>query len=168
LSAADAIEPVGVLDTQLWLELLLFDDAATAGFAQRLAALRIAVAQSGATLAELRQVLWPARWPRAAWRQRAERLTALLAAGDAEALAALQAQLPFRLRLASDAPAPPQPRCRDASDQKFITLAAACDALALWTRDRALLKCRAFAHRHGKGPIITPQQWLARLEAPGP
>lgn len=58
-------------------------------------------------------------------------------------------------------PARPLPVCRDPDDQRFLEVARDCDAHALVTRDRALLELRD--HRGGSPPfrILTPREFRA-------
>jgi uncharacterized protein len=55
-------------------------------------------------------------------------------------------------------------RCKDASDQKFLELASQACASLLITHDKALLKCRNYAHvapvsdAQSTGRVLTPQQ----------
>ncbi|HEX7972278.1 MAG TPA: PIN domain-containing protein, partial [Thiobacillus sp.] len=53
------------------------------------------------------------------------------------------------------------PRCRDADDQKFLELAAACSAEALVSKDRALLDLR---RRRVPFAILSPLEAAARWE----
>lgn len=46
------------------------------------------------------------------------------------------------VRLIPDGEAPPLPRCKDRDDQKFLELAARCNADLLVSKDKALLKLR--------------------------
>lgn len=46
------------------------------------------------------------------------------------------------IRLVEAGEAPPLPRCKDRDDQKFLELAARCNANILVSKDKALLKLR--------------------------
>ncbi|MGB9495241.1 MAG: PIN domain-containing protein, partial [Azonexus sp.] len=46
------------------------------------------------------------------------------------------------VQVVADGEAPPLPRCKDRDDQKFLELAARCDANLLVTKDKALLRLR--------------------------
>ena len=46
------------------------------------------------------------------------------------------------VRKVDDGEAPPLPRCKDRDDQKFLELAARCDADILVSKDKALLRLR--------------------------
>lgn len=58
------------------------------------------------------------------------------------------------------------PRCRDKDDQKFLVLAARCQADLLITRDKLLL--RLARHRHCPPPfgILTAEDACKRLQLP--
>ena len=56
------------------------------------------------------------------------------------------------------------PRCRDPDDQKFLTLAKAGDALALLTRDKALLEMR----KRVPFVVTTPERFIPFPPAPKP
>jgi len=49
------------------------------------------------------------------------------------------------------------PRCRDADDQKFLILAARCQADLLITRDKLLLKLTRHRHKPPPCPIVTAE-----------
>lgn len=141
-----ASPPLAVLDTNVVLDWLVFEDPACAPLASALAAGRLLWIASPAMLAELAEVLRRPALDR--WR----------AAADT---AGARAQ-----RLASPAPeAPPAVRldggplcCRDRADQKFIDLALASRAAWLLTRDRALLALARPAARYGTW-IGPPARW---------
>jgi putative PIN family toxin of toxin-antitoxin system len=137
--------PLWVLDTNVALDIFHFDDAATRPLARALEAGLIRCAASPATLAEWRQVL---AYPEFGL--------------DAVAQAAMDARYTACVTLTAD---PDElaglPRCRDADDQKFLELAAACSAEALVSKDRALLDLR---RRRLPFAIFSPLEAVARLE----
>ena len=51
------------------------------------------------------------------------------------------------------------PRCTDPDDQKFLELAWEAGAVALLTRDKALLRLKRRAVRDGLFTIATPETW---------
>ena len=51
----------------------------------------------------------------------------------------------------------PLPRCRDKDDQKFLILAARCQADLLITRDKLLLKLNHHRHKPPACPIVTAE-----------
>lgn len=128
-----------VLDTNVVLDLLHFDDAIARPLRLALEAGRVRCAVTAATLDEWRRVLAYPEFSLDVARQ-----AALLARYRALSAMADDAGLP------PGAPVPcgmqpvlsRVPRCSDPDDQKFIELAAAVQAQALVSKDRALLKLR--------------------------
>jgi uncharacterized protein len=133
-----------VLDTNVVLDLLHFDDATARPLRHALEAGRLHCVVTDATLDEWRRVLGypdfsldPAR--QAALVARYRELSTVIEMG--EAVAGLPHQgtpihygrKPVWSRM---------PRCSDPDDQKFIELAAAARAEALVSKDRAVLKLR--------------------------
>jgi putative PIN family toxin of toxin-antitoxin system len=111
-----------VLDTNVWLDLLVFDDPAVR--ALREGAHEIVI--DAPCAAELERVLG---YPLGRWTLAPERRAACLAACLSMS------------RSVESGPAPAGlPSCEDPDDQKFLALAAACGADALLTKDEALLK----------------------------
>lgn len=55
------------------------------------------------------------------------------------------------------------PRCRDHDDQKFLELAQQAQAIALLTRDDALLRLAKRARRDGLFAILPPALWQEAL-----
>lgn len=137
---------VVVLDTNVVLDLWLFED-------HRSTALRAALADGTAQalvtapmLAELADVL-----------QRPFAQGRLLATTDVPA--ALQSASCL-VSAPTVAEASAVPRCADPDDQKFIDLAWCRPAAWLLSRDRALLALARPALRHGLR-IVTPEHWRA-------
>lgn len=132
-----------VLDTNVVLDLTVFDDPCAR-------ALRAAIENAGATvftcdecLAELRRVLaYPA-------------FLLATAAQDAAfewiRLRSISVVLPAQPQV------PGMPRCRDADDQKFLSLAWEVRADRLVTRDKALLELARRVARLGRFSIVAPQ-----------
>jgi len=117
-----------VLDTNVWLDWLVFDDPGIAPIAAAVAAGRAEVVIDAAVESELARVLgYPFKGRTLAPDVQAERLARCIAvarrAGDRR-----DAEAAKRL-----------PKCGDPDDQKFLELALACDAACLVTKDRALL-----------------------------
>lgn len=140
-----------VLDTNVVLEMLHWQDP-------RCAALLAALQQGRATchtdagcLAELQRVLGYPQIGRddAAQAALLDRYRGLAAEVCADSQA----------RPASDAP--PLPRCRDADDQKFLELAAYCRADLLVTRDRELLRLARSRRHPPPFAIVTPERAIA-------
>ena len=131
-----------VLDTNVVLDLFLFDDAVTRPLRQAFDAGTLRCAASPATLAEWRRVLG---YPEFGL--------------DAAAQAALYARYADRTDSQPDGAAGWLPRCRDADDQKFLQLAARCGTV-LVSKDRALL---SLARRVSGFAILGPREAAARL-----
>lgn len=115
-----------VIDTNVVLDLLHFDDATARPLRLALEAGRVRCAVAEATLGELRRVL---AYPE----------FGLDEARQAELFARYQT---LAVAAAATAAVPGLPRCSDPDDQKFIELAAAVQAQALVSKDRAVLKLR--------------------------
>ena len=115
-----------VIDTNVVLDLLHFDDATARPLRLALEGGRVRCAVSDATRDELRRVL---AYPE----------FALDAARQAGLFARYQT---LAVVAAGAAAVPGLPLCSDPDDQKFIELAAAVQAQALVSKDRAVLKLR--------------------------
>jgi putative PIN family toxin of toxin-antitoxin system len=137
-----------VLDTNVWLDWLVFGDPAAAPIRAAVAAGRAAIFIDEACAAELARVLAYPLGRRA-----------LDAAAQAAALAECRRfALPIERQGLNDEAMSPLPRCRDPDDQKFLEAAAAARADMLITKDEALLE---LARRRAKPPfrIVTPQEF---------
>lgn len=133
-----------VLDTNIWLDLLLFDDPRCAPLRQRLKAGSARVLVDAACRDEWRRVLaYPALRLDA---RRAQQLT------DAFDACGIPAEAELR-----PMPWPRLPRCRDRDDQKFLELACAGHATHLISRDEALLALDGRARRVGLFRICRPE-----------
>ena len=142
-------KPVLVLDTNVVLDLLHFDDATARPLRHALEDGRVRCVVSDATLEEWRRVL---AYPEFALdsMQRAARLARYQ--GLSETVAGLVADMV------------PLPRCSDPDDQKFIELAAAAHAQGLVSKDRAVLRLRRRCAPYFR--IMTPAEavrWLDDL-----
>ncbi len=112
-----------MIDTNAWLDLYVFEDAAARPLAQALQAGTVCALRSADTDVELDAVL---RRPQFAQRCPPPRREALIARWQADA------------RLVD--PVRPAPwSCRDPADQRFLDLAHSAGARFLLTKDRALL-----------------------------
>jgi putative PIN family toxin of toxin-antitoxin system len=137
------MKPRVVLDTQVWLDWLHFDDprCATLEMAWRQAALEIIVDP-------------PCRdeWCRV--------LTYPIFALDVSAQARCLTAFDTRCRMvdAAGEDMPVLPRCKDPDDQKFIELAVRTGASAILSRDHALLALdRRLRRDYGLAVIAPPQ-----------
>lgn len=131
-----------VLDTNVVLDWLVFDDAAVRPLAAALEAGQLRWLRSDAMAGELARVLdYPAV------QQRLTDRDAVLA--RAQALA---------VHVPAAAPAPLTLRCADPDDQCFIDLALAHAGCWLISRDKALLALRPRALARGVR-VATPRHW---------
>ena len=136
--------PRVVLDTNVLLDLWVFDDPGTRWLAAAIAAGRVAVLRTVAIEAELVDVLGRARFALARERQQA-----ILAAWQASSECAA-------------VPPVASVVCSDPDDQKFLDLALHARAALLLTKDRALLKLRRRAATVGLA-IVRPDAAVSAL-----
>lgn len=122
-----------VIDTNVWLDLFVFDDWAARPLAQALQSGALLPIRSEHTDAELQAVL-------------ARPLFAAKLSPGARAALINRWQALARCVAASHA-APWS--CRDPHDQKFLDLAYSAQAQTLFTKDRALLRLARAARRNG-------------------
>ena len=147
-----------VLDTNVWLDWLVFDDAGVAPlkFAQETGAAEVLI--DAACEHELSRVL---AYPR--------RTTPLDPAGQAECLTRCrQIAQAFTRGTGIGAARQPcaLPVCKDPDDQKFLELARDCGAHFLVTKDRALLVLAQRTHTPLTFRIVTPAQCATALQSP--
>jgi uncharacterized protein len=119
--------PRVVLDSNVWIDILVFDDAATRPIHAALQRGALDAVIDARCLAELSRVL---DYPQFARR----------AVDKAAALACVARLSTLSTHDASAAIAAPLPRCKDRDDQKFLELAHAAGADWLVSKDQALLK----------------------------
>ena len=124
-----------VLDTNVVLDLLHFDDPAVAPIRRALQTGKAACCRNTACRDELARVL---SYPQFKIPEHEARR--ILDEYDA---------LAQPCHLAADATLPPLPQCRDPDDQKFLELARAAKADLLVTKDKALLALAKQAGRFG-------------------
>lgn len=134
-----------MLDTNVWLDLLHFQDPRCSALADALDAGRARVLACPALRAEWLRVLGYAHF-----------------AFDAQQREALDRGWRHAVE-AVDTPTvlPALPRCSDPDDQKFLELAVAQRAAALLSKDKALLKLRKRALRDFGLRICLPEEWSA-------
>lgn len=149
---AAAGTPVAVLDTNVLLDLLLFQDHRGAALLAALQAGRLLALSTQAMFDELDDVLtrpFAAGWPVAA-NQVGALARNLCRRVDADGLLGRGLW--------------PAPRCRDPDDQKFIDLAWSWPAAWLISRDRAVLALARPALVRGLR-IATPEVWTHSTRA---
>jgi putative PIN family toxin of toxin-antitoxin system len=134
-----------VLDTNVWLDWLVFDDPGVAPLKSAVQTGGAAVFINRACEQELERVL---AYPRP--RRTLEAAAQSACVAECRCIACNADDVPPALDLL--------PRCRDADDQKFLELARDCGADALVTKDRALLELARHKVRCPKFRIVTPQQ----------
>ena len=136
--------PALVLDTNVVLDWLLFDDPSAAPLAAAIVLRQVRWVATVAMRDEFAEVL-----RRGLAAQRNADPAALLAAWNAHAeMAAEPARLPASVPL----------DCSDPDDQKFLDLAHAAGATWLLSRDRAVLRLARRAARFGIS-IAVPERW---------
>ncbi len=119
-------KPLWVLDTNVVLDMLHFDDASARPILDALQSHQAHCATTRETLDELRRVL---AYPE-------------FALGASSQAAILERYQSLSMRVDTPAAIVGMPRCSDSDDQKFLELAATSGAQLLITKDRALLKLR--------------------------
>jgi len=142
-----------VLDTNVWLDWLVFNDPSAAPIAAAVSAGRARIHIDAFCEAEFVRVLAYERGKRTL---------------DAAAQAVCHAQMCTIVHIWDPAAAHPLmrlPDCRDPDDQKFLELARACGADFLVSRDRALLEIGRRKGRPMPFAIVTPAALAHQLEA---
>ena len=145
-----------VLDTNVWLDWLVFDDAGVAPLKSAVAGAHAEIFIDDACAAELAAVL-------------AYPLRKQILAADAQAARMAECRRIARNVIACAgaefSAGNPLPVCRDADDQKFLELARACRADFLVTKDLLLLELARRKVRRAPFRIVTPAQFGAALTA---
>ncbi|MGQ4661228.1 putative toxin-antitoxin system toxin component, PIN family [Lysobacter sp. F6437] len=145
-----ATAPRVVLDTNVWLDLLLFDDPRAASLRQALASGDVVAIGSNECRDEWLRVL---RYPALALKE--AHCAALTEAHDA-----LVQPFDAIHLVAGRPPDTTLPRCSDPDDQKFLQLAQDAGARWLVSRDRHLLSLARRCQREGLFQITTPEDWV--------
>ena len=137
-----------VLDTNVWLDWLVFNDPGIRLLQTQVRDDAAHIVMDDACLQELIRVLG---YPLQKWTL------------DPEQQQSCLEQCRLHSHLVAIVPPPGLPRCADPDDQKFIELAAAASAEYLLTKDSALL---ALAPRRSTLPfrVMTPAAYAATLE----
>jgi putative PIN family toxin of toxin-antitoxin system len=150
------VPPRLVLDTNVWLDWLVFADASVAPITLAATSARVEIFIDEACAQELALVL--------AYPLRKQILTA---EEQAARLAECRRIARVIEPVATPVDAPPLPKCRDADDQKFLELALACRADYLVTKDLMLLELARRKVRRTPFQIVTPAQLNAALANSG-
>lgn len=145
-AAAQAI-PV-VLDSNVWLDILVFDDPHTRPIRAALESGALRALIDARCLAEFAYVL---DYPQFAGR----------GVEKADALAAIARLAQEIVPPALPDEARPLPQCRDRDDQKFLELARASGAAWLVSKDRAVLKLARRMARDFGFRVATPDTFVA-------
>jgi putative PIN family toxin of toxin-antitoxin system len=137
---------IAVLDTNIWLDWLVFDDPGVRPLRVALDRGGLRLVASDATRAELAAVL------------RRPRIHPGLPAEAARCLDEFD-------RLVNRVPDPPASDlpCRDPDDQMFIDLAVAVGARWLLTKDKALLALARAAWRRHAVQVLQPAHWIGSI-----
>jgi putative PIN family toxin of toxin-antitoxin system len=137
--------PAVVLDTNVVLDWLVFDDASCARLAHQLQTGQLRWHATASMRNELSSVLPRRQFQR--WSPDCERILSVF-----DTLALKCDEPPSAVDLMVKL------RCHDQDDQKFIDLAVAVGAHLLFSKDRALLALARPAVAHGVR-VLTPAQW---------
>jgi putative PIN family toxin of toxin-antitoxin system len=140
-----------VLDTNVWLDWLVFDDPSIAPLRTGWQTGELEMVIDAACAEELRRVL-----------AYSLRKAVLDQSRQAQALAECLRVAAMHEVMDTDAAAKvPLPLCRDPDDQKFLELARDARAATLLTKDRALLELARRKYAHIGFRIMTPAVFLA-------
>ena len=143
-----------VLDTNIWLDLLVFRDPGVAALADALAGGRLEACVDDFGIHELERVL---AYPLGRIRLDEAARSAALDACKACAIRLSPPSLP--------ATTAALPQCRDPHDQPFLELARACQADWLVTKDRDLLMLARRVTLRQRFAILSPQAAATLLAA---
>jgi uncharacterized protein len=138
-----------VLDTNVCLDLFVFDDPRCASLGEALLGARVVAVTDDACRNEWLRVL---RYPQL-------QLDEIACAAATRRFDAVVRHCSLLGSFGAEAIVPP--RCRDPDDQKFLELAVRVQARWLLTRDDHLLALARRARREGLFEILTPSAWIA-------
>jgi len=141
-----------VLDSNVWIDILVFDDPITRPIRAALEAGTLEALIDSRCLKELAYVLDYPQFVR-------------FAVNKSEALETLARLSQLVAPEPPPTDAPPLPKCRDRDDQKFLELAHASKADWLVSKDRALLKLAKRTARDFGFRIAQPAPFAASFEA---
>jgi putative PIN family toxin of toxin-antitoxin system len=150
-SAAPLLSPMRVvLDSNVWIDILVFDDPATRPIHAALEARTLEALIDERCLRELTHVL---DYPQFVRRE-----------VDKTAALACIARLTTLVAATIDENARPLPICKDRDDQKFLELALASGAAWLVSKDRAVLKLARRVARDFAFRIAEPKPFVIEFE----
>ena len=150
---ADVPAAIAVLDTNVCLDLFVFDDPRAAPLRHALQHRTLQAITDADCRDEWRRVLAYPQWM-------------LPAAAQAAHLARFDAMVTITAATPGDPmPSVAVPRCRDGDDQKFLDLAARIGARWLLTRDSELLRLSRRTQRDFGCVVLTPQAWADSMGA---
>jgi putative PIN family toxin of toxin-antitoxin system len=149
-----------VLDTNVWLDWLVFDDAALAPLKRAQVEGAVEIFSDEACTRELVAVL---NYDLGKHTLDAESQKVKLA--EFQRLVRPHPSPPPLRRGGSESAASPLPKCRDPDDQKFLELARDCGADYLLTKDKALLVLARRKTRPAPCRIVTPAGMAEMLAA---
>src|ERR1700712_2247191 len=141
-----------VLDSNVWIDILVFDDPVTRPIRAALEAGTLQAPIDARCLKELTYVLDYPQFVR-------------FAVNKSEALETLARLSQIVAPEPPPADSPPLPKCRDRDDQKFLELAHASQADWLVSKDRALLKLARRTARDFGFRIAQPAPFVSSFEA---
>ncbi|MDX1549620.1 MAG: putative toxin-antitoxin system toxin component, PIN family [Lysobacter spongiicola] len=141
---ADAMPPRIVLDTNVWLDLLVFDNPRRAELREAMHLGEVLAVTNSACREEWIRVL---RYP--------------ILRLDPPAIESLEQAFDAIAHdwSAAGTEEPGLPRCSDPDDQKFLQLAHDAGARWLLSRDRAVLALARRCRREGRFAILPPEAW---------
>lgn len=158
--AVEAYRPAMILDTNIWLDLLVFNDPAAAQLNNALAAGQVRILAGNKARDELADVI-------------SRPVFGLSLAAQADCLRKFEATARLTGATAKErsATATRALQCTDPDDQQFLDLAIAAGVDFLLSKDKALLKLARRAWRDYRFRIMTltdwNRQWSASAQAPG-
>jgi len=151
---AQTLAPRVVLDSNIWVDILIFDDAIARPIRAALEAGRLEAIISPACREELRRVLDYPQFARYAI--------------DAEAALAWVDRVTHSVADPEDAQRTGGeafvPRCKDRDDQKFLALADAAGVAYLVSKDRAVLKLKRRMAKYCDVAVLPPKQFVAQVQ----
>jgi uncharacterized protein len=165
-----------VLDTNVWLDVLVFESPAMLSLSATMQRADVRIAIDEATLDELAFVAQRLADSAGALQERRQRAATtaqwcsqIVADNTADIAYTINSNMQLPIYNARKYIYPHDSiklkRCKDSSDQKFLELASHAGASLLITHDKALLKCRNYAHVAQPNAAISTGRVLTPLQA---